>query len=91
MYSWDLCTNRFQTIGCFFRVAYWHLHVDDDVLVMFEIDGDQSMPEVQQTKWSLTCGEQLDEKRYCLSVVGPRVDEKISLSVIQRLVLHPWL
>lgn len=73
---WDLRTDQLQKIGPFSNLDLWHVDADEDVLVTFEIDWANNLPEVQQRKWSLTRGEQLDRKRFNLSVAGRHVDRK---------------
>lgn len=68
---WDLHTNQVQTIGSFFNIellALWHVDVDEGVLVTFEIDWNKHSSEVEQKKWSLSSGKQLDRKSFSLSV-----------------------
>ena len=74
IYIWDLCTDRFQKIGSFSNLELSFVDVEEDVLMTFEIDWDKHLPEVRQTKWSLTRGEQLDWKRYHLSMGSRHVD-----------------
>lgn len=75
IYIWDLSTDDIQEIGSFCELWLWHMDVDENVLVTFEIDWDKYYPpEVQQTKWTLT-GRLLDRKHFHLPPPGRRVDE----------------
>lgn len=79
LWIWDLPSDRVWTIGAFqiFRLFFWHADADNDVLVTFEVNGDEHPPLVQQTKWSLTRGEVLNQKTLRLtSLAAHRVSEK---------------
>lgn len=69
IWVWDPRRDRVQTIGSFSldtHVHSWHLDADEDVLVTFEINWDEHPALVQQTKWTLTTGEQFDRKTFPL-------------------------
>lgn len=64
---WDLSTDHIQEIGSFHEPDLWHVDLDKNVLVVFEIKWKEWPLEVQQTKWTLT-GELLDKKDFNLSL-----------------------
>lgn len=73
IWVWDLGSNRIREIGNFYFVWLWHLNADENTLVTFEIDWDNSA-EVEQTKWTLT-GQLLERKHFHLPLAGHRVKE----------------
>lgn len=75
IYVWDLNVNRIQRIGKFTNLWLWHLDVDENMLVVFEINWDAHPPQVQQTKWTLTNGQELDRKQSHLSLSEHHVDK----------------
>lgn len=77
-----------STIEPFSKLELWHVDADEDVLVTFEIDWKEHPPTVQQTKWSLARGEQLDRKTFRLSVEARHVDwDHPSLRKVERPML----
>ena len=76
IYVWDLRSDRFQKIGPFSVQDLWHAEQDENILVTFEFDWDAHPPEVQQTKWRLDTGKQLDRKKFTLSPGARRVNKK---------------
>lgn len=76
VYIWDLSSGRFRKIGSFPDLCLWHVNVDEDILVAFQIDWDTHPPEVQETKWTLT-GRLLDRRHFRLSLSDRCVDRKI--------------
>lgn len=74
VYIWDLSSNLLREVGSFGFITLWHLEVDDNILVAFEINWDEHPPKVQQTKWTLT-GQQLEKKHFDLPLGGGRVDK----------------
>lgn len=73
---WDLGADHVLSIGSFNSVIFWHMDASENVLVVFEINRDYEPPLVQQTKWSLNGGEQLDCKTFPLSLDGRSVSGK---------------
>lgn len=69
IYIWDLRANKVHEVGSFRDVSLWHMDVDKNILVIFQIDWDRNLPEVQQTKRTLT-GELLDRKHFHLPLSG---------------------
>ncbi|KAL1990055.1 hypothetical protein VTN49DRAFT_6636 [Thermomyces lanuginosus] len=69
IYIWDLTADQSRKIGSIGNVTLWHMNVDENMLVTFEIDWNQHLPMVQQTKWTLA-GQLLDRKRFPLSPSG---------------------
>ncbi|KAL1973755.1 hypothetical protein VTN31DRAFT_5315 [Thermomyces dupontii] len=67
VYVWDLSLDHFQEIGSFSHLKLCHVDPTDNVLVAFEIGGNQP-PEVQQTKWLTTTGQLLEKKNFYLQV-----------------------
>lgn len=73
IYIWDLGLDRFLTIGSFSNLRLWHVDLDENRLVAFEIGSSRDQLEVEQTKWALN-GEPLGKKHFHLSV--PNYDSK---------------
>lgn len=73
VYVWDLRSDESRVIRPVSDLCLWHTEQDENVLVTFEIDWDADPPKVQQTKWQLNNGEQLDRKKFNLSQGGRRV------------------
>lgn len=72
LYILDLGSNSAQKIGSFENLWLWHVDVDGNLLVTFEIDWDTNPLEVKQCKWTLT--DQLLESKYLsLSLSGHRI------------------
>lgn len=64
---WDLNANRVHEIRSSRRVWFWHIDVDGNEFVTFEINWEKHPLEVQRTKWTLT-GQPLDRKHIHLSL-----------------------
>ncbi|KAL1976917.1 hypothetical protein VTN31DRAFT_3199 [Thermomyces dupontii] len=64
---WDLSSNQVHEIGSLRRVWLWHMEVDRNELVTFEINWRKRPLKVQQTKGTLT-GRRLDRKHFHLSL-----------------------
>ena len=73
---WDLHSNQFHEFGSFHDLCLWHADAGENLLITFEINWNMYPPEVQQTKWTLTGGEQLHQKHFRLSLEGRRVSRK---------------
>lgn len=69
VHIWDLSSDQVQTIGSLdYLVLLWHMDVDVNVLVTFEIALREYPPRVYKTKWTLT-GQLLD--RTCFDIMPP--------------------
>lgn len=73
---WDLHSDRVNEFGSFLsRMCLCHANADENVLVTFVIDWDVEPIEMQQTKWSLPDGKQLEQKQFRLPIRGYHVLE----------------
>ena len=94
IYIWDLSTDRIYKIDNMGSVWLWHMDVDDNTLVTFEISWSKQPPRVQQTKWTLT-GRLLERKHFSLSLSWTRrrkrqsFDHRVTASAT-RLVTRRW-
>lgn len=66
---WNLQSNQVNEIGSFFSdsLCLYHADTDENALLTFEVNWDSRPPEVQQTKWSLSGGEQLHRKQFLVA------------------------
>ena len=74
IYIWDLSTDEVHEIGGFCELWLWHMDLDENMLVTFEIDWDKHPPQVEQIKWTLT-GQLVDRKLFHLPLSVDCVDE----------------
>lgn len=75
IYIWDLGSDEVIKFGCFPDLHLCHVDADENLLITFEFNWDIHPPEVRQTKWTLTSGEQLHQKSFRLPVGSRRVDK----------------
>lgn len=74
IYIWDLKTYQVHGIGSVGEPFLWHVDVDENMLVIFEINWSMLPVEVQESKWTLN-GKLLDRKCVDVSLSGRRLDE----------------
>ena len=67
-----------QEIGSFSNLWLWHVDLNENTLLTFEIDWNTHPPEVQHTKWTIT-GQLLERKDFRLSLPGGRPVDKREL------------
>lgn len=72
---WDLLSDQVDVFGSFLNLCLWHADADENVLITFEFNWDTDPPEMQQTKWTLTSGELLHQKKFCLSMGGRSINK----------------
>ena len=65
IYIWDLSADQIYRINNIGVIWLWHMDVDDNRLVTFEMNWRKQPPMVRQTKWTLT-GQRLDRKQFPL-------------------------
>lgn len=77
VYVWDIGLNLVRKIdivtGESMGPCLLHLDIDDDVLVSFQASWWSEPHPVQKTKWKLTTGELLEEKRFLLPTAAPNL------------------
>jgi len=59
LHVWDLSLNHMQKIGYFSNLVLYHVAATEKILVAFEINWEKRPPEMQQTKWKTTTGQQV--------------------------------
>ncbi|KAL1996343.1 hypothetical protein VTN49DRAFT_108 [Thermomyces lanuginosus] len=84
IYIWDLRTYQVHGIGSVGEPFLWHVDVDGNVLVIFEINWSVHPLEVQESKWTLN-GKLLDRKCIDVSLSGRRLGE---IRVLPAMDLH---